>query len=124
HPDKDVLVGEISFLRAFYYWHLVEMWGKTHFSIMESKGVITTANATDIDIIYQQIFTDLNVAIANTPELRERGGRITKWAAKAFKARLLLTRGEGVAAANLAKEVIEGPFELFSDYKALWDMTN
>ena len=122
--DKDVLTGEVSFLRAFYYWHIVEMWNKTHFTTEESEGVITTANATEISVIYEQIFADLDVAIANCPEEQERGGRVTSWTAKAFKARMYLTRGEGVAAANLAKEVIAGPFELFDDYKALWDMSN
>jgi hypothetical protein len=123
--NKDVRVGEVSFLRAFYYWHVVEMWEKTHFSTGESQGVITTANATEVNAIYDQIFDDLDVAIANCPGEKERGGRITRWAAKAFKARMLLTRGQGEDAATLAKEVINsGPFELFDDYEALWDMSN
>jgi hypothetical protein len=122
--NKDVLKGEVSFLRAFYYWHVAEMWGKTHFTTEASEGVITTASATEVSVIYDQIFADLDLAIANCPEEKERGGRITCWAAKAFKARMLLTRGEGKAAATLAKEVIAGPFELFDDYKALWDMSN
>lgn len=122
--DREELTGEVSFLRAFYYWHVVEMWGKTHFTTEASEGVITTAQATETGTIYEQIFADLDVAIANCPEVKERGGRVTRWAAKAFKARMLLTRGQGPEAAALAKEVIGGPFDLFSDYKALWDMSN
>ncbi|MFO8140409.1 MAG: RagB/SusD family nutrient uptake outer membrane protein, partial [Marinobacter sp.] len=123
--NKAVLQGEVSFLRAFYYWHIVEMWGKTHFSVDESQGVITTAEATEVDVIYNQILDDLDVAIANCPDVKERGGRITSLTAQAFKARILLTRGKNVEAANLAKEVINsGQFQLFDDYKALWDMSN
>lgn len=124
-PDKEVLMGEVAFLRAFYYWHIVEFWGKTHFSVSPSAGAISTANATEESVIYEQIFKDLDLAIANLPEVKERGGRITAWAAKAFKARMLLTRGEKVAAATLAQEVItDGGFALFDDYRSLWDMAN
>jgi len=124
-PDKEVLMGEVAFLRAFYYWHIVEFWGKTHFSVSPSAGAISTANATEESVIYEQIFKDLDTAIANLPEVKERGGRITAWAAKAFKARMLLTRGEKVAAATLAQEVItDGGFALFDDYRSLWDMAN
>lgn len=61
-PDKEVLMGEVAFLRAFYYWHIVEFWGKTHFSVSPSAGAISTANATEESVIYEQIFKDLDTA--------------------------------------------------------------
>ncbi|MFV0366789.1 MAG: RagB/SusD family nutrient uptake outer membrane protein [Mangrovibacterium sp.] len=123
--DGERLTGEVSFLRAVYSWIIAEMWGDTHYTTIPSKGVITTANYTSVNDIYTQIFADLEVAISNCPETTEEGGRVTKWAAKAMKARMLLTRGEKEAAADLAKEIIDnGPFNLFDDYTALWDMSN
>ncbi|MFV0521603.1 MAG: RagB/SusD family nutrient uptake outer membrane protein [Mangrovibacterium sp.] len=123
--DGARLTGEVSFLRAMYSWIIAEMWGDTHYTTEPSRGVITTANYTSVDEIYKQIFADLEVAIANCPETTEEGGRVTKWAAKAMKARMLLTRGEKEAAAGLAKEIIDnGPFSLFSDYASLWNMSN
>lgn len=123
--NKQVLMGEVAFLRAFYYCHIVEFWGKTHLSTQPSAGAISTANPTEVDVIYEQIFKDLDLAIAQLPSVKERGGRITAWAAKAFKARMLLTRGQKTAAAELAQEVItDGGFALFDDYGSLWDMAN
>ncbi len=123
--NRDILKGEVSFLRAVYSWIIVEMWGDTHYSTVPSKGVITTANYTKVDDIYNQIFADLEVAIANCPAKSAEGGRVTSWAAKAMKARMLLTREQNEAAADLAKEIIDhGPFSLFQDYADLWDMSN
>ena len=60
------------------------------------------------------------------------GGRVTMWAAKALKARLLLTRASELndkalyeQAYTLAKEVIDnGPFELSKDFASVFDMEN
>lgn len=126
-------VAEVRFLRAFYYWHIVETWGSTHFTTDETIGVETTANKTSPEKIYQQIFADLDACISsNLPEDKHSNGRVTKWAAKALKARLSLTRASATnnpqlytQAANLAKEVIgSGKFSMMSDYRAIWSMSN
>ncbi len=123
--NKDVYIGEVSFLRAMYSWIIAEMWDDTHYTTDPSRGAVTTAIYTSKSDIYTQIFADLEVAISNCPEEVTQGGRVTKWAAKAMKARMLLTRGEKEDAADLAKEIIdEGPFSLFDDFTELWDMSN
>ena len=40
---RPVREAELKFLRAFYYWHIVETWGGVHFTLNETQGVITTA---------------------------------------------------------------------------------
>jgi len=123
--NKTTYIGEVSFLRAVYSWIIAEMWDDTHYTTEPSSGAITTANYTLKADIYAQIFADLDVAIANCTENVSEGGRVTKWAAMAMKARMLLTRGDKVAAASLAKEIIDSKkFTLFDDYTALWDMSN
>lgn len=126
-------VAEIKFLRAFYYWHIVETWGSTHFTLDETVGVQTTANKTAPSVIYDQIFKDLDDCISsNLSENSSDNGRVTKWAAKALKARLSLTVASETnnaqmyaQAATLAKEIINsGKFTLFSDYASLWTMAN
>ena len=57
--------GELRFLRAFYYWHIVEMWGGVHFTLEESKTPQTTANKTPVETFYKQILEDLNFAVNN-----------------------------------------------------------
>lgn len=119
-------LGEVHFLRAFYNWKIVEMWGGVALSTEPTVGVVTTSTRSSVEEFYNLIFSDLDIAIANlngvtTPQ----GGRVTKPAAEAFKARMLLTRGMNAEASLLAKKVINDyNFQLFDDYSALWNISN
>lgn len=122
---KPVLEGELRFLRAWYYWHLVETFGDTHFTLESTEGMVTTANRTSVDKIYDQIFIDMAIAVNNLPPTTADYGRITKPAAEAFLARLYLTRGKNQEASNLAYGVIKNyGFKLLSNYADLWNMSN
>lgn len=119
-------LGEVQFLRAFYLWHIVNVWGGVHFSTEPSVGVISTANRTSEETFYKQIEQDLNDALANLNGITDkRGGRISQPAVEAFKARVCMYTKKYDEAATLAKKVINSyDFKLFDDYKALWDMSN
>ena len=56
-------MGEVYFLRAFYYWHLVEIWGEIHLTTTPSEGVQTEAHKSSVEKVYEQIFSDLDDAI-------------------------------------------------------------
>jgi hypothetical protein len=127
YPDAQKVIrnAELHFLRAFYYWHIVEMWGGVHFTTTETNGVETTANRTAIDSFYALIFNDLDVAINNLPVSTVDYGRATKPAAQAFLARMCLTRGLNARAAVLADSVINNyGFALQPKYADLWSMSN
>ena len=117
--------GELRFLRAFYYWHVVEQWGNVHFQIEPTVGAQTTANRTPVDRFYQQIIEDLTKAIATLPATTTAYGRVTKPAAEAFLARIHLTRGNNREASDLAQKVIaDYGLSLMPKYADLWDMKN
>jgi hypothetical protein len=117
--------GELKFLRAFYYWHIVELWGGVHFSIEPTEGVVTTANRTPVDTFYSQIFKDLNFAVANLPITSTQSGRITQPVAKAFLARMLLTRGRNAEAISMSNDVIKNyGLALQAKYIDIWNMSN
>jgi SusD family. len=134
--DRKAREGEVRFLRAFYYWHIVETWGNVHFSDEATAGVEETAYRTPVEKFYEQMMTDLDIAIANlTGSVND--GRVTKAAAEAFKARVLLTRASAsyinssgkendyAEAATLAKKVINDyGFVLADDYASIWSMDN
>jgi starch-binding outer membrane protein, SusD/RagB family len=129
---KLVMEAELRFLRAWYYWHLVETFGDVHFTLAPTVGMVTTANRTPVDKVYEQIFKDMDFAVANlavTPA-RVAGtspdyGRVTKPAAEAFLARLQLTRGNHRQASDLAQKVISSyNFQLVPVYADLWKMSN
>lgn len=122
---RPVLEAELRFMRAWYYWHLVETFGDTHFTLEPTDGMITTANRTPVAKIYDQIFTDMNFAVTNLPPTTGDYGRVTKPVAEAFLARLCLTRGKDQEASNYAYSVIKNyGFKLLSNYADLWNMSN
>lgn len=117
--------GELRFLRAFFYWHIAEQWGGVHFTTEETTAAVNTANRTSVEVIYEQIFEDLNFAVANLPTTTTQYGRVTKPAAEAFLARVHLTRGNNTEASELAQKVITSySFGLLPNYADLWSMSN
>lgn len=122
---KNVRLGEVRFLRAFYLWHIVETWGGVHLPLEEVTTVVTTAYRSSVEEFYTQIFEDLQFAIDNLPATSQDYGRVTKAAAQAFMARMHLTRGNNAQASALAKTVINDyNFALEDNYADLWDIRN
>lgn len=123
--QRPVREGELRFLRAFYYWHIVESWGPTHFTTQETNGIISTANKTPVETIYNQIFEDLKFAAANLP-VTQQYGRATKGAAQSFLARMYLTRNMNKEALETAQAVLTGNYgyKLEANYADLWKMSN
>ena len=122
---RPVREGELRFLRAFYYWHIVETWGDVHLSTEETNGIVATANRTPVDKFYALIFEDLKFAVANLPTTQAQYGRVTKGAAQAFLARMYLTRGMNKEALEMSQAVIcSNTYKLEANYADLWKMTN
>ena len=125
--------AEVRFLRAYYYWILVETFGDTYYTDQPSESIVMAPRKTSVSEIYTHIFEDLDFCMDSRLSVAQSdGGRVTMWAAKALKARLLLTRASELndkalyeQAYTLAKEVIDnGPFELSKDFASVFDMEN
>lgn len=123
---RPIREAELRFLRAFYYWHIVETWGGVHFSLAETQGVITTANKTPVETFNKQIIDDLLFAVERLPVTTADYGRVTKPAAQAFLARMYLTQKKYTEARTMALAVINGGygFTLLPNYADLWKMSN
>jgi hypothetical protein len=87
---KTPLLAEVRFLRAFYYWHLVETWGTVQLNLEPIETPATTAVRNSVDEVYTQMFEDVQFAIDNLPSSAKPSSLATHWAAKAFMARLCL----------------------------------
>ncbi len=130
---RDKREAEVRFLRAYFYWILVESFGDIYYTESSTTSVNDKPVKTSVEEVYGKIFADVDFAL-NSPLSEEQsdGGRITKWTAKAFKARLLLTRASTLNSADyyekayaLAKEIIDnGPFELNKDFASVFDMAH
>lgn len=125
--QKTTREAELRFLRAFYFWHIVETWGGVHFTTEPAApGVVeSTANKTPVDKFYEQIFADLEFAVNNLPATSGDYGRATIPVAKAFLARMYLTRGMNEQAIAMANDLIKNTsYSLAARYSDLWNMGN
>lgn len=131
--QKAVMVAEVKFLRAHYYFLLVQFWGPVHLTLEETIGVETEATRTSEAEIYAAIIADLEDAIADLPVTQSEFGRITKPAAQHGLALVYLTRAYqpfGQAsdfsdAADLAVEVINNSgHELLDDYQEIYNIAD
>lgn len=124
--DRARIVGEAHFLRALFYFHLVQQFGPVHFSLEETIGVETEANRTPVTTIYSEgIVPDLEFAVDNLPVEAAEYGRGNKAAAEALLARVHLTIENWAEAEALASKVInEYDFQLVTPFADLWDIEN
>jgi len=105
---KDAMYGEVNFLRAYYYFTLVKMFGDVplftdkRLSLTDSKSLKRAPKAD----VYKQIEADLTAAIAVLPPTQIQKGRITKYAAQALLGKVYLYQNKFDAAATMLDNVI------------------
>lgn len=131
---KDQRIAEVRFLRALYYFVLVQTYGDIHLTLEETEGVELEANRTAAGEVYSQaIIPDLEFAISVLPDVQDEYGRATKPAAEFLLAKVLLTRSyksygesnDASRAESLFSNVINNyDFKLLDDFSSLWDIDN
>lgn len=93
--EKQARKGELHFLRAYTYWHIVEQYGNVDLRTEETTSPILTIYRSPIQAFYDLMLADVDVAIANLPVdplPAQDIGRATRKAAYGLKARIALTR--------------------------------
>ena len=120
---KDALYGEVYFLRAYYYFTLVEIFGDVplftqyRLGLSDSKTLSRSPKAD----VYKQIELDLNNAISVLPPTQTQKGRITKYAAQALLGKVLLYENKFDAAAAMLDNVItQNAFSLVADFASIF----
>ena len=94
--DEDLktrFLAESLFIRAHYFYHLVQQFGDIPMPLKPTNSVETTAHKTKVDEVWNQIVTDLEFAVENLPETYQASefGHITKYAAMHHLSRVYLT---------------------------------
>lgn len=91
--DRNQREGELRFLRAFYLWHIVEMYGGVYLKLNETQGAELTATRSPVSAFYDVILTDLDFAAQNLPNSwGAEYSRATKKSAYGLLARAALSR--------------------------------
>ena len=105
-PDADIsdatrtlLVAEAKYLRAFYYFLLVQTFGDVSLHLDFNTQPSAADERSPIADVYNAIVTDLNDAVAGLPDQPAQSkGHAAKAAAKMLLAKVYLTRGWSTAA--------------------------
>src|SRR5436189_3827491 len=112
-------VAELRFLRALYYFYLVQMFGPLHITLHEITAPTTEAHRYPLDSVYDGvIIPDLQYAEAHLPAVQQDYGRATKGAVDHLLAKVYLTRlrvPDSAAADEVAKQQA-GDFANAADY--------
>lgn len=121
-------IAEAKFLRGFYYFTLVRLFGGVPLILQETTSLNNLEVARNTaDEVYQQVISDFNDAAAVLPVTYSGGdaGRATKGAALAFLAKVYLTREDWPNASGKCKEVIDlGVYDLWSAFEQVFLIGN
>ena len=125
HVIKRTLIGEVKFLRAYFYFNLVRLFGgvplilrvPTSLSDAKSAEFLTRASK---DSVYAAIINDLQYGVDSLPSKGDPNttvGRANKEAAESLLAKVYLYQKNYQKAYDLTEAVIQsGKYSLMPDY--------
>ena len=90
---RNQYMGEAYFMRAFYYLHMVNIWGPIPYNSEPITQILTDPTRVSEEVIYSNILSDLDNSISafETAGYKVKtDGRSNYWAARALKSRVLL----------------------------------
>lgn len=122
---KSNLKGQAEFLRAFYYFDLVQYFGGVPLHLKEVSTVAETAlprsSAADV---YKQILADATDAAALLPKTQSIKGQATQGAANMLLGYVYMTLKQYPDAEKVLKDVTTLGYSLLPDYASVFDPTN
>ena len=129
--DKLAIEAQAKFLRAHFYFELKRTFGNTPYvdeTVDYGTGIDKVKN--DVDL-WPKIEADLDFAIANLPATQAQVGRVNSWAAKAYKAKVLMYQKKYAAALPIFTDVITNgrtsnnkPYNLVPRYSDVFKASN
>ncbi|KJD34062.1 membrane protein [Tamlana nanhaiensis] len=123
---REIIIGEARFLRAYYYFELVKWFGpiplkETRFQL----GDETSLPRASVSDVYALIEADLKYAVDNLNYTAPEVGRVTKGAAQALLGKAYLYQDKFSEAATVLNNlIVNGPYDLVSDYDTIFENDN
>jgi len=135
---RDRLIGEASFMRAYFNWYLVRIFGGVPlFTKSVNPSDFGNIKRATLDECYTQIAKDLQKAIELLPEKSAipvaETGRVSKGAARSLLARIYMYQiGTDIASTITWQQVYDltdavvksGEYSLMPNYAKLWETEN
>lgn len=119
--DAKGIEGEAIFLRAHYHFEAYRMWGNIPYYI-ETDEDFRKANSPATEVV-TLLLADLDSAAKLLPATPRNGekGRVTSWAAKAYKGKVQVYAGQYAAAVATLQDVrLNGPYALETSFDHVW----
>jgi hypothetical protein len=126
---RKVIKGEASFIRAFMYFQLVQLWGDVPLQLRDIKTFDITI-LPDLfpprapkSAIYTQIIADLDTALAYVSVTAPDKGYVTRGAVNSLLAKVYATQEphDWNKVLGYCNDVIAGGYSLLPVYDQLWD---
>ena len=140
---KTVMEGEARFLRALYYFDLVQHFGNVPLVLEAIDKVKTDFKRAPVNEVYNTIITDLRTAFDQLPVTAAQQGRVSKAVCAHLLAKVYLARGSAISTAQqqvrgtkatdmdsviyYAGKIVNkelGTFALVTDFAKLFDINN
>ncbi|ODS72835.1 MAG: hypothetical protein ABS46_20695 [Cytophagaceae bacterium SCN 52-12] len=127
--QKNRLIAEARYLRAYYYFWLVRMYGPVPVKLHETKGVeLDFGRGSETDVL-TAVIDDLLFAAEHLDAKSAEWGRPSRWAARHFLALAYLTRAKDsndyqLALANAQEVINNSQHILLPAYADLWKLDN
>jgi hypothetical protein len=122
--NKNQVIGETRFLRAYYHFELVKFFGgiplkgDKRFSVNDEKSIPRSSTAD----VYASIEADLQFAINNLNPVASQKGRATKGAAQALLGKVYLYQNKFVESAAVLETLItSNTYSLVNNYNTIFE---
>lgn len=133
---KKQIKGEASFIRAFMYFQLVQLWGDVplqlqsvttiSYDLLDELFPIMFPARAPQEEVFAQIISDLELAVESVKSVQPDKGFATKGAANAMLAKVYATiqPPQWDKVLLYCDAVMAGGYSLLPDYDMLWDNLN
>ena len=133
---KAEIVGEASFIRAFMYFQLVQLWGDVPLQLKDVKTISADKLAEIYPLlfparapqkeVYAQIISDLENAAKSVKATNIDKGYVTTGAVNALLAKVYAAQSpvDYAKVQQYCDKVIAGGYTLLDDYNQLWENAN
>lgn len=126
---RDSIMGEASFLRAYYYYDLVQQYGGVPLQLKEIKAPEEAFQPRNsVTDVYNQVIADLETAIPRLPVAQSfpQSGRATQGAAKMLLAYTYMSKPDRdyPKAEAALRDILNMNYQLLPNYADVFNPTN
>jgi len=124
---RNQILGEAKGIRAYHYFLLVQLYGAAPLILKTPSTLADTQTPkSSVEVIYAQIISDLEFAVANTRTTAPDKGFFTKGVANALLAKVYATKPnpDWNKVNQYCDAVIGGGYSLFGNFSGLFEVAN